>query len=286
MNTMNASIKAVLLFFLLNTGLLLTNIAYSEDSPKARISLISNLDSLKSEAIPVLGVHFILPAGWETFWRNPGDVGFGVKFDWNGSDNIKNIEVLWPIPEHLDSFGYHLNVYKNNVLFPVMVTVIDTNKPINAKLKVEYLLCQPGACIPHEAQLDLLVPVGHAKTNKNAALIDAALKTVPSSTNANLIALTATKIESIDEKAASLRIDFKTTKPLNKPDLFVEGSKDLAFAPPQVIKVNPNEGYFLIKVTKNDLSDSAKSLSQLLDEPLMFTLINDHQAITVEKTVK
>lgn len=283
---MHASIKAIRLFFFLASGLLLSPIAQSEESPKARISLISNLDSLKPGAIPMLGIHMILPTGWETFWRNPGEVGFGVKFNWNGSANIKNIEVLWPIPEHVDSFGYHLNVYKNSVLFPVKVTVTDANKPIHAKLNVEYLLCQPGACIPHEEQVSLSLAVGHAQVNKNARLIAEALKTVPSATHANLIDLTVAELKSITTNTALIKIAFKTTPPLNKPDLFVEGSKELAFAPPQIIKVNSNEGYFLVKITKNELSDTPMSLNQLLKEPLTFTLINDHQAITIEKTLK
>lgn len=283
---MNTFARVVLIFFLSATSLLTATATYSADSPKAKINLISNLDSLKPGVSPILGVHFILPNNWETFWRNPGDVGYGVKFNWEGSENIKQADVLWPVPEHANIFGYHLNVYKNEVLFPVKITPVDASKPLRVKLKLDYLLCQPGACIPHEEQLNLTLAVGNANLSPNAQHIDQAMKTIPSTAPSRLIDLISVKREAMSDTSVSLKIDFKTAEPLTDPDLFVEGPSELVFSAPQLTAQGNNKGTFIVKVTKNELSDSKETLVQLLRQPLKFTLLNNYKAVTITKTVE
>ncbi|HCX68676.1 MAG TPA: hypothetical protein DHK64_14410, partial [Rhodobiaceae bacterium] len=51
------------------------------------------------------GLHLELSKGWKTYWRSPGEVGIPPSIDWAGSENIENVEFLWPAPERFTAFG-------------------------------------------------------------------------------------------------------------------------------------------------------------------------------------
>src|SRR3954468_15011041 len=41
------------------------------------------------------GVQVRLKVGWHTYWRYPGDSGVPPQFDFSGSQNVKDVHVLW-----------------------------------------------------------------------------------------------------------------------------------------------------------------------------------------------
>src|SRR3954471_9425921 len=51
------------------------------------------------------GVQVRLKVGWHTYWRYPGDSGVPPQFDFSGSQNVKDVHVLWPAPERLSEAG-------------------------------------------------------------------------------------------------------------------------------------------------------------------------------------
>src|SRR5215470_2211140 len=92
---------------------------WSEDIRSA-IRLIAgsntNADALRA------GIEIKLQPGWKTYWRYPGDSGVPPKFDFSGSENLKNAKVLYPAP-HLftDETGHSLG-YKEKVILPVVIS--------------------------------------------------------------------------------------------------------------------------------------------------------------------
>lgn len=100
------------------------------------------------------GVEIRLAPGWKTYWRYPGDSGVPPQFDFAGSDNVKNVTVLWPAPHRLaDSEGVTIG-YKDNVAFPVRIEPKDPGKPVVLKLKLDYAICEK-LCIPVDARTEL-----------------------------------------------------------------------------------------------------------------------------------
>ncbi len=104
------------------------------------------------------GVEIVMPAGWKTYWRAPGEAG-GIppEFDWSGSENLDAATVLYPAPHRLpdkagDSIGY-----KDRVVFPVAVAAKDASKPVRLNLKAVYGVCK-DICIPAEADIVLNIP--------------------------------------------------------------------------------------------------------------------------------
>lgn len=106
----------------------------------------------------IAGVELVLPEGWKTYWRTPGDAG-GVPpaFDWSGSDNLANAQVLYPAPKRFSDRSGDTLGYKGTITFPVRLTAKDPAKPIDLHLLVDYGVCK-DICIPAQAKLELSLP--------------------------------------------------------------------------------------------------------------------------------
>ena len=48
-----------------------------------------------------IGLHQIMPEGWHTYWRNPGDNGLPVEIDWDLPSGVEIGEIVWPVPIEL-----------------------------------------------------------------------------------------------------------------------------------------------------------------------------------------
>ncbi len=108
----------------------------------------------------VAGVEIVMPPGWKTYWRSPGEAG-GVppEFDWTASRNLAEANVLYPAPEKFAgeegaTFGYH-----DRVVFPVQARAVEPDKPVELKLALRYGICK-DICIPAEAELALVLSPG------------------------------------------------------------------------------------------------------------------------------
>lgn len=101
------------------------------------------------------GIEIKLEPGWKTYWRDPGDSGMPPTLDFTGSDNVKNVTVLWPAPERFpDGAGGNSIGYLNHVILPLRVAPADPAKPSLLHLKLGYDVCG-NMCIPVEAELKL-----------------------------------------------------------------------------------------------------------------------------------
>ncbi len=44
------------------------------------------------------GIEIRLDPGWKTYWRYPGDTGVPPTLDFAGSESVKSVRTLWPVP--------------------------------------------------------------------------------------------------------------------------------------------------------------------------------------------
>ena len=129
--------------------------AWSEGKPETKSRLIAGTTAGKVMA----AVEIQLADGWKTYWRFPGDGG-GVPptFDWEKSENVASVRVLYPQPKRFaDKAGDTLG-YKGLAVFPVVIEPKDAAKPVSLKLMLEYGICRE-VCVPVEAALAVDVPV-------------------------------------------------------------------------------------------------------------------------------
>jgi DsbC/DsbD-like thiol-disulfide interchange protein len=167
-------------------------------------------------------IEIQLPPGWKTYWRYPGDAGIAPKFDWEGSTNVKSIDVLFPAPVR---FGEAQEVsigYTKSTAFIVNVIPQDDKSPIDLKLSFEGGVCEK-LCVPLKAQASVTLPV----SSRIAPIISRTLPLIPfkvafkDQDPAYLAVLSCT----IDASLTPPRIDILVSTPKGEQssDLFIEG---------------------------------------------------------------
>ena len=120
------------------------------------------------------GIEIRLKPGWHTYWRYPGDAGVPPLFDFKASQNVKQVEVLWPAPERLPEIGGITVIgYEHDVILPLRIVPQDRAKPVVLRLKLDYAVCEK-LCVPAEAKSELVLRGGAA--SQDAALAAAAAR--------------------------------------------------------------------------------------------------------------
>jgi hypothetical protein len=121
------------------------------------------------------GIDLQLKPGWHTYWRYPGDAGVPPRFDFQGSKNVKAVEVLWPAPQRLPEAGMIAIGYSSSLVLPLQITPQDRGKPVTLQLKLDYAVCEK-LCVPAEAKVELVLAGG---TSSQDAALAAAEARVP-----------------------------------------------------------------------------------------------------------
>lgn len=187
---------------------------WSQDS-RSGVRLLAGANKT-GEAPLRAGIEIKLQPGWKTYWRYPGDSGVPPRFDFSGSENLKNAKVLYPAP-HLfaDETGNSIG-YKDRVIFPLQVAPRQPGKPVTLRLKIDYAVCEK-LCIPAEGRAELALAAGGSVQD---AELSAAEARVPKQVPATEAGLTVRRVS--DAPKPLIAVDLKT--PTGKPvGLFVEG---------------------------------------------------------------
>ena len=145
-------------------------------STNSKVRLVSGTVDDGGRPALLAGIQLRLDPGWKTYWRNPGDSGVPPRFDWAGSKNLKEAEVLYPAPHRFADAGGSAIGYDGEVLFPVKLTPERDGEPIELKLAFAYGLCK-DLCIPNDVSLSLAVPANVGKGD--ALLLDSFVARVP-----------------------------------------------------------------------------------------------------------
>ncbi|MDA9557940.1 protein-disulfide reductase DsbD family protein [Vibrio sp.] len=82
-----------------------------------------------------------LEGDWKTYWRSPGEGGVPPEFKWDKSDNVSNVTWSWPMPAYYDLLGLSTLGYKHKVSFPLLIDVVDLNKPVHLKGTLTFPTC-------------------------------------------------------------------------------------------------------------------------------------------------
>lgn len=180
----------------------------------------------------VAGIHVKLEDGWKTYWRNPGDAGLPPNFDWSGSKNLKNAQVLWPAPIRFhDSAGTSYG-YKKEVVFPVLIEPVDATKKVQLKLNMEYAVCA-DICIPVEAKLSVSSGKSGLFSRKYSKIIQKYLERVPKRITAeNSAGIGVTHAQAtLTGRDPVLIFDARFPSGDSETDLFVEGPEGFYLPP-------------------------------------------------------
>jgi len=179
-----------------------------------------------------LGLHFTMKPGWKVYWRSPGDAGYPPSIEWDGSENIDNAEMLWPVPLRFSILGIETLGYKDEVLFPIAVKLKTPGHALYAIANVDYLTCN-DICVPYSAKLTLDLSAGPASPSAFSHLINRFAVQVPGNGTAHGVSIDTLEVLS-EGKQTHLRVTASSKSPFIEPDAFFEGPDVLSFDKPNI----------------------------------------------------
>jgi DsbC/DsbD-like thiol-disulfide interchange protein len=240
--------------------------------------LVSGSSDTNSAPVFRGGVEIVLTRGWKTYWRYPGDAGIPPRFDWSGSENVANVEVLYPAPKRITDGSGQVSIgYEDRVIFPLRIRASDPAKPVTLKLKLDFATCEK-LCIPAEALLSLTFTASASVET----VLETAEKRVPEKqdpSKPHSLAILEAKFErGKDPEGKDNRILVKTlARTVGKLDLFAEGpGEEWTLALPEIVRNEAGHVTFVIPLQGSRLGSN--------DAPpkLRLTLVAGEQAIETE----
>ena len=143
--------------------------------PPATIALVDS-GQTRNEA-RMAGLAIDLHPDFKTYWRTPGDSGLPPVFDWTKSKNVRQIDVLWPVPHRFDDQAGSSIGYDEQVVLPIAVRIVDPSQEAVLALTLSFGVCKT-ICIPVKSDALVRLPPGERSTSATAT-IQQALAQVP-----------------------------------------------------------------------------------------------------------
>ena len=172
-------------------------------------------------------IEIVLPAGWKTYWRNPGTAGIAPTFDFSASHNLARAAVSFPVPEVVDDGFSVTNVYIGGVILPFRAAVTNPQMPIEIALTIDLGVCEE-VCVPDEVVARLTVPSGENDPATEAVLRTARAR-LPGPAQPGVFAVDSIARMGGSDQRPVFRI--AVTVP-DEPKVLVEGPADWAsYAP-------------------------------------------------------
>lgn len=181
------------------------------------------------------------------------------QIDLNGSENIENGEVIYPIPLNAGNYPF---VYKyfGEFLIPIKITVKDVNKPIIVRAKVKMFSCDNGLnCSPADFYFELpLQPDGEEiLSNGYENYFDTYLSRQPSGDRKH-ITMKKFTIDTDGNNRQVLRLEFVSDKKIRNFKIFVEADNDIMLFEAPLISLQDKKVY--VRLIPKDNRDTAEMM--------------------------
>jgi len=187
-------------------------------SNSSKVRLVSATGDGDGAPALIAGVQLRMNSGWKTYWKNPGDSGVPPSFDWTGSNNLKQAEVLYPAPIVFPEADGVAIGYEDEVVFPVKLTPERPGEPIELKLAFSYGLCK-DLCVPNDVNVGLVVAPDVGKGD--AALLAEFLARVPKPGRPGVLPEVASVVAKLDAAPPELVVDAVFPPGTESPNLFI-----------------------------------------------------------------
>lgn len=175
-----------------------------------------------------LAIRMTPEPGWHGYWLNPGDAGVGMVLDWSLPDGASAGKASYPVPETLLISGLMNHVYEHDYSVLIPLTLPNNVRPgtrLPIAVDAQWLACTDEVCVPEEARLQTLVPVG--KSTGPDPEFDRWRAQLPAPLNAKAH-FTAS------DKTIRLGIPLPASLALEEPHFFAAEEKVVDYAAPQV----------------------------------------------------
>ena len=261
-------------FFFTNSMALETDWSVGSESQVRLISPITHNDN-QSEIY--IGLEYQLQKGWKTYWLSPGDGGFPQEIVSKNSQNIKALEIKWPTPEQFEILGIQSIGYKDQVIFPIKISLEDTTASTLVVFDINYLTCK-DICIPGNAHLELNIPSGEAELTKHFFILEKTLSLLPQeSLSVSFLEKVNINIY-VDEEFISFQLKAKAKNSFDNPSVYLHTEFGLPV-------INPNT--VLTANSKNLTSDFIfdKNIIKENKIDVQFVLADQNRSFVIDQTL-
>lgn len=235
-------------------------------SNDSKVRLVSGRLDVDGKASLVAAVQLRMDPGWKTYWRNPGDSGIPPSFDFKGSKNLKQAELLYPVPHRIaDANGTAIG-YDDEVVFPVKITPERKDEAVELKLAFAYGLCK-DLCIPNGVSLELVLAPDGGKGD--AMLLENALALVPKKAASGLLPAVENVTADLDAPKPKITIDAVFPQGARATDLFINGEETYVPVPKPDGPLADGKQRFIVSF--GSVADAAA----LKGKTLTLTLVSD-----------
>ena len=242
----------------------------SVDNMRAR--LIAGVNAVGQQDTIDAALDIELDKGWHTYWRVAGDAGLPPRFEWDSSENVESVEVLYPAPTRkTEAGGFYTFGYSDRVTFPLSVTLKEPGKAAALNLKAQTMICK-DICIPQQFEITLDIPAGEGEKASLAPLIKRAKQKIPHDGDT-----AALKINTVVAGPDALVVQAYSKDGFENADLFPTAPNVVLTLPPEITpdKNDPRNASIRIPVTL-DIKNLAESLKE---QELSLTLVSGKNAI-------
>ncbi|MGS4966533.1 MULTISPECIES: protein-disulfide reductase DsbD family protein [Marivita] len=222
-------LPALILALSSGSGSAETSAAYQSSPLKAHLITAQDGVSKNTQTLSA-GLHLQLNENWKTYWRSPGEVGIPPSVEWSGSENVADVEFMWPSPTRFTAFGIENFGYAGEVVFPLRITLKDPGAPVTLSAQVKLLVCS-NVCVPEEFDLSLRLGRGNGIDSTAAGLIGTFSERVPEGAEAGGV---SEANAFIDEDLTELIVNLRVDEPLQSPDVFPELGIGVALGKPDI----------------------------------------------------
>ena len=170
--------------------------------------------------------------GWHGYWKNPGDAGAGMRFDWSLPKGVTVGEPAYPVPDRLIISGLMNYVYKGRYALLIDMKVpggVAPGTKLPVRATVDYLVCTDEICVPETAQVGLDFSVAPGPQPRQP--IEQALRALPKPLGSEA---------TFERRDGKLRMAFPIPASLEVTDpyFFSETESTLQYSAPQSVSRN------------------------------------------------
>ena len=241
-------------------------------SDQARAQLLTGVDTIGDQTQIEAALVFELATDWHTYWKQAGDTGLPPRFNWEGSTNVENVKISWPVPERKNEQQlFTVFSYADKQTFPLLVTLKQPNTKTVLDLKMDFMVCK-DICIPDQMTLNVALDAGEGETSTEAKLIDFAKRKTPNDGD-----LPGLKIDSVVASEDALVFVVESKNGFEELDIFPH-VPEFAFTSAPMIEVDAaNAQRAMVRVnTPKDI----ENMREFLDgKALSVTMTNGRRMI-------
>jgi|JI10StandDraft_1071094.scaffolds.fasta_scaffold09113_8 suppressor for copper-sensitivity B len=240
--------------------------------------IILEADGLAATGTNRAGVQIRLGDGWWTYWRAPGSSGIPPVFDWTGSKNVLGKpELKWPVPRRTIAYGEPLNLYRDEVVFPVEFRAVDPAKPVKLSLRLTYGICR-NMCVPASVTHELTVAPSTAgkrsRSASNVRLISTYANQQPSSDPLSTGFEIQEVWETHHQNVARIGVRLQGLPPTRRPFMLIEGPDIF-----QAAEVVPRKMADPRQVSVNLTLGKSSAIRRLTGKRLRITIVDGSRAL-------